>query len=53
MQAVLYVLVDVSPCHPGELIRYYTQYQQTDGPQYRHVDVHSENSIKKNCKDNQ
>jgi hypothetical protein len=47
MEAVQYV-VDVPACHPGDLIPYDTQHQHIDGPQHRRVDVHSENSVKKN-----
>jgi hypothetical protein len=46
MQAVQYV-VDVVPCHAGDLTRYDTQHQHTNGHQHRRVDVHSENSVRK------
>jgi hypothetical protein len=45
--AVQHVLVDVPPCHPGDLIPHDKQQKHTDVPQHRRVDVHSENSVRK------
>jgi hypothetical protein len=35
-------------CHTGDLVPSYTQAKHTDGPQHIRVDVHLENSVKKN-----
>jgi hypothetical protein len=42
-----YFHVDVPLCHPGDLIPYDKQHQHTDGPQQRHVDDHSKESVRK------
>jgi hypothetical protein len=48
MVAGQYVHDDVPPCHAGYLIPYYTQHQQMDGPQQIHLDVHYEDTVRKN-----
>jgi hypothetical protein len=44
-----YVLVDVPPCHAGDLIPCDKQHQHMDGPQQIHDDVHDD-SVRKNNK---
>jgi hypothetical protein len=34
-------------CHPGDFVPYDTQQQHTDGPQQKHVDDHSKDSVRK------
>jgi len=41
------VHTDVPLGHTGDLVPYYTQQKDRDGPQHTWVDVHSEDSVKK------